>query len=119
MFGGSFACPTILRWWVVKRLSAVVAGLVLVASCSGGGSTPGFWARYLEFVDDLSAGRIATFAEFQTRISLDALGDPEGPLGLAHKRLLMYVAAGDEDAAVSTTFQIEKACLDLLDLFQD
>ncbi len=94
----------------MKRLIVVV---LVVVSCSGG-SARGFCDRYLDFVDDLSAGRIATFTEFQTRISPEALGNPEGPLGLAHKRLLMYVAAGDEDAAVITTFEIEEACLDIL-----
>ena len=95
----------------MKRL---IVGLVFVVACSGG-SARGFCGRYLDFVDDLSAGRIATFAEFQTRISPEALGNPEGPLGLAHKRLLMYVAAGNEEAAVITTFEIEEACLDILD----
>lgn len=88
--------------------------LAVLMACSSGGTTTGFCRRYQSFVDDLAAGNVPTFQEFEARLAPEALGDPGGLVGDSYDRLLSAVRTGDEEAAFSETIFLEELCFDVV-----
>lgn len=91
-----------------------IAVFLLAVACGGGGTTQDFCERYLRLFDDLQAGNVPTFEEFQSRIAPESLGDPGGLVGDSYDRLLSAIERGDEETALDETFYLEELCFDVV-----